>query len=282
MSSRYVFINDHFVRQEEAALPVSDLSIQRGYGLFDYLKVVEGVPLYLEEHLDRLYYSAAQMRLPVLQSREELKDIIRELMQRNLLPHSGIRITLTGGASPDGYSLAVPNLVLSQSPLTLPPAEAVEKGIRLMTYDHQRQLPHIKTTDYLMAIWLQPLIKERGADDVLYCPQGLVGECPRANVFAVLDGVLVTPSERILKGVIRSQVLQLAKDILSVEERVVTLAELKAAEEVFITSTTKQVLPVRQVDDSVLFTERPGKITMELYDRLRKQQEQLVKATTVE
>lgn len=278
---RYVFINDRFVRQEDAALPVSDLSIQRGYGLFDYLKVVDGVPLYLEEHLDRLYFSAEQMHLPMLTSREEFKDIIRELMERNLLPHSGIRITLTGGLSLDGYSIAVPNLVVSQSPLTLPNAQAFRKGIKLMTFGHQRQLPHIKTTDYIMAIWLQPKVKEQDADDVLYCPGGMVGECPRANLFAVIDGVLVTPSENILKGVIRRQVLLLAKGLIAAEERDLTLEELKKAEEIFITSTTKQILPVRQVDDTVLFTGEPGKIPSELYARLVKQQQEMVREATV-
>ncbi|HEY1112247.1 MAG TPA: aminotransferase class IV [Chitinophagaceae bacterium] len=281
MSSRYVYINDRFVRAEEASLPVSDLSIQRGYGLFDYLKIVDGVPLYLEEHLDRLYYSAGQMRLPLLPQREELKDIIRQLMERNALPHSGIRITLTGGLSPDGYSIAVPNLVVSQSPLTLPSAAAFHKGIKLMTYAHQRQLPHVKTTDYIMAIWLQPQVKEQGADDILYCPGGLVGECPRANVFAVINGILVTPSENILKGVIRRQVLHLAKGLLPVEERIIKLEELKGADEVFITSTTRQVLPVRQIDDAVLFTEGPGSVTQELFARLRKQQEELIKISPV-
>lgn len=276
MSSRYVYINDRFVRQEEATLPVGDLSVQRGYGLFDYLKIVEGVALYLEDHLDRLYYSADQMHLPMLPTREELKEIIRQLMERNGLPHSGIRITLTGGLSPDGYSIAVPNLVLSQSPLTLPGPEAFLKGIKLMSYDHQRQLPHIKTTDYIMAIWLQPQVKASGADDILYCPGGLVGECPRANIFAVIDGVLVTPAHNILKGVLRRQVMHLAKGLLPVEERDITLKELKSAGEVFITSTTKQILPVRQIDDAALFSAGPGSIATELYARLTQQQQGMV------
>lgn len=276
MSSRYVYINDRFVRQEEAALPVGDLSIQRGYGLFDYLKIVDGVALYLEEHMDRLYYSAEQMHLPLLPTREELKDILRQLMERNLLPHSGIRITLTGGFSPDGYSIALPNLVVSQSPLTLPSPEVFQKGIKLMTYAHQRQLPHIKTTDYIMAIWLQPQVKASGADDILYCPCGLVGECPRANIFAVVNGVLATPVDNILKGVIRRQVMHLAKGLLPVEERAVTLDELKGADEVFITSTTRQILPVRQIDGATLFTGGPGSITSELYARLTQQQQRMV------
>ena len=277
MSSRYVYINDRFARHEEATLPVGDLSIQRGYGLFDYLKIVEGVALYLEDHFDRLYYSAGQMHLPLLPVREELKDIIRQLMERNNLPHSGIRITLTGGLSPDGYNIALPNLVVSQSPLALPTPEAFQKGIGLMTYNHQRQLPHIKTTDYIMAIWLQPQVKERGVDDILYCPGGHVSECPRANVFAVVDGVLVTPVHNILKGVLRRQVIHLAKGLLPVDERDITLEELKRASEVFITSTTKQILPVRQIDDTTLFTKGPGSITTELYARLVRQQQEMVK-----
>jgi branched-chain amino acid aminotransferase len=280
VSSLYVFINDQYIHQEAASLPVSDLSIQRGYGLFDYLKVVEGVPLYLEEHLDRLYYSAHQMHLPIPHSRKALKEIIHGLMERNLLPHSGIRLTLTGGTSPDGYTLTAPNLVISQSPLTLPTGEAFRRGLKLMTSEHQRQLPHIKTTDYIMAIWLQPQAKEQGADDILYCANGLVGECPRANLFAVLNGVLVTPSENILKGVIRRQVLQLAEGLLPVEERNLSVKELQAAEEVFITSTTKQILPVRQIDATVLFTDEPGKVTKELYDRLLKQQRALLQGAT--
>lgn len=280
MSSRYVFINDRFVPQEEASLPVSDLSIQRGYGLFDFFKIINGVPLYLEDHLDRLYFSADELRLPFLPDREELKDLIRQLMERNQMAHSGFRITLTGGTSPDGYSITVSNLVLSQSPLTLTTKETFEKGIKLITYEHQRQLPQVKSIDYLMAIWLQPLVKEKSADDVLYYKNGVVGECPRSNLFAVKDGVLITPAENILKGVIRKQVLQLAQGRLPVEERAVTLEEVKQAEEVFVTSTTKQILPVRQIDEVVLFTDGPGKVSTELYSLLLKQQEHLLQATT--
>ena len=281
MSSLYSFVNNQFLPAQEAALPISDLCIQRGYGLFDYLKVVEGTPLYLEDHLDRLYYSSAQMRLPLPETRTELKAIIGQLIQYNNLPLSGIRITVTGGLSPDGYSIASPNVMMTQSLLQLPAREAIEKGIKLITWPHQRQLPHVKTTDYIMAIWLQEKVKEQAADDILYYNNASVSECPRANIFVVKDGKLITPAQHILKGIIRKQVLHLAQDVLSVEERDLPVEELKASDEVFITSTTKQVLPVRQVDDVVLFQESPGRITAQLLHLLQEQQQALLKAAAL-
>jgi len=123
-----------------------------------------------------------------------------------------------------------------------------------------------------MAIWLQLQVKEQGADDILYYNEASISECPRANIFMVKEGKLITPAQNILKGVIRKHVLQLAADMLPVEERDIPLQELKLAEEVFITSTTKQVLPVRQVDEVVLFKEGPGRITTQLLHLLQEQQ----------
>ena len=87
-----------------------------------------------------------------------------------------------------------------------------EKGIELVTWPHQRQLPAVKSIDYVMAIWLQPWMKKNGADDVLYHNNGTVTECPRANFFLVMeDGRLVTPAENILEGVTRKKLLDLEK-----------------------------------------------------------------------
>src|ERR1051325_9937295 len=98
-----VFLNDQFVPEEKAVLHCSDLSIQRGYGVFDFFKVADAVPVFLEEHLNRFFFSAEQMRLNVTYSPDELKKIIFELLKKNNGADTGIRITLTGGFSPDGY-----------------------------------------------------------------------------------------------------------------------------------------------------------------------------------
>jgi D-alanine transaminase/branched-chain amino acid aminotransferase len=123
------------------------------------------------------------------------------------------------------------------------------RSIALMTYAHQRQLPDVKTIDYLMAIWLQPLLREKGADDVLYHHNGVIAECPRANFFLVTaEGTLVTPAANVLKGITRMKVLEVARGQFATEERDVLLDEVRTAKEAFITSTTKHVLPVTLID----------------------------------
>lgn len=263
-----VFINESFLPRGRAALQVDDLALQRGYGIFDFFKLVDGRPVFLDDHLDRFEASAARMRLPLGRTREQLKQIVADLIARNDLPSSGVRLTLTGGYAPDGYTIATPNLVITQQPLRVS-ADLAANGIRLATFEHQRQLCDVKTIDYLMAIWLHPFVAERGADDVLYHQRDIVSECPRSNVFLVKrDGRLVTPGRNILKGVIRKHVIQLARGQLTVEERDVPLVEFHDAKEAFVTSTTKGVVPVVAVDSRPIGDGSPGEATRWLQDAL--------------
>lgn len=150
--SKWTFINDAFVSESAASLHISDLSIQRGYGIFDFFKVLNHTPVFLDEHLARFYNSARQLHLAVGKTEAELRAIITGLIEKNQVPDSGIRLTLTGGYSPDGYQLSRPNLMLSQHRFQTPTAAQFQKGIKLVTYQHQRQLPQVKSIDYLMAI----------------------------------------------------------------------------------------------------------------------------------
>ncbi|MGB7160816.1 MAG: aminotransferase class IV [Tepidisphaeraceae bacterium] len=262
--SNFVYINDSFVLREQAALQIDDLAVQRGYGIFDFFKVTGGRPVFLDDHLDRFEHSAARMRLPIGRTREELKRVLAELLRRNDIPNAGVRLTLTGGYAPDGYTIARPNLIIGQQPLRTDPQLATS-GIRLITYPHQRQLFDVKTLDYLMAIWLQPLVRERGGDDVLYHRDGMISECPRSNFFIITrDGKLATPGENILRGVIRKHVLDLASKRMGVEQRPVTLEEVRDAAEAFVTSTTKGIVPVVEVDGRPVGPGRPGEITRSL------------------
>ncbi|HVU99540.1 MAG TPA: aminotransferase class IV [Puia sp.] len=268
----FVFVNDSLVPADEASLLIGDLAIQRGYGIFDFFKTMDGEPVYLDEHLDRFFHSAAAMRLDAGVNRVELKQRIGALLERNGIANSGVRLTLTGGYSPDGYSLAQPNLVIHQSLLAVPVSAEPTHSIRLMTYPHLRQLPEVKTIDYLVAIWLQPLLREKGADDVLYHRDGVIAECPRSNFFLLTDrDVLVTPGTNILKGITRMKVLEAVNGRLATEEREVLLAELTSANEVFITSTTKHVVPVTEVDGVRIGDGRIGPVakwvSAELYKR---------------
>lgn len=271
MSELFVFVNDRFVPASDASLLVNDLAIQRGYGIFDFLKTIDHTPVFADEHLTRFHHSALQLRLETGRSKEELLSLIHLLIKKNNIPDSGIKLILTGGYAGDGYTLSRPNLVITQTPLQLPAAGAIDKGIRLVSYPHQRQMPDTKTIDYLIAIWLQPYIQEKGADDVLYHKDGVISECPRSNLFIVTDDdTVVTPSENILKGVIRGKVLELAQKQFKTEQRTVTLDEIWTAREVFITSTTKHALPVVAVDGRQIGEGAPGKVTRWVSEKLER------------
>jgi len=209
------------------------------------------------------------MRLPIGKSKEEIKGILSELAAQNNIPDSGIRITLTGGYSADGYSLATPNLIITQKRLEINRKE-VPAGIKLVVYEHQRQLPDVKTIDYLMAIWLKPYILDHGADDVLYHHNGIITECPRSNFFIVTkDDRIITPADNILKGINRKHILQLASKNYVTEERDILIDEVMNAKEAFITSTTKGVLPIVEMNGKKIANGVSGKITLLLGEKLQ-------------
>ncbi len=274
----YAIVNNELLPANQATLAVNDLSIQRGYGIFDFFKTINHTPIFLEDHLDRFYQSASILQLPVAYTREQLKALFRKLMEQNQLPDSGIRITLTGGYAADGYTITTPNLIITQQ--ALPDNKGLHtSGIHLVTYPHQRQLPAAKSIDYLMAVWLQSFVKQQEAQDVLYHQNNTVSECPRSNFFIVTeDDTIKTPAHRILQGVIRKQVLHLASGRYAVEESPITLEDIYRAKEAFITSTTKNILPVVKVDGQVIGAGMPGKITTSLAADLMKIIEELVQS----
>lgn len=260
------FINDRFVENEDALLHVSDLSIQRGYAVFDFLRTINGVPLFIADHLDRFNASAIAMHLIVRKKNGELLSIIHELIKRSSLSEAGIRIMLTGGYSQDSYHLAEPNLLITCNPVKTASQTDFEKGYSIITYDYQRELPYVKSINYLLGVWLQPLLNEKQADDVLYFKNNIITEFPRSNLFIITkDDKLVTPAHNVLAGITRKNVLALAAEKMTVEERDITTEELMNAAEVFLTATTKRILPVVKIDNKMIGNGKPGKITATLY-----------------
>lgn len=277
MNKLTCFLNGQFIPLSEAGLPVNDLGVQRGYGIFDFLRIANNIPLYWDDHLDRFFHSAQEMRLPVSQTKDDFTMIITQLLQKNNLPNSGVRIMLSGGISPDGYQIIEPNLVIVQQPLIPPSDQINQKGYKLASYPHQRQMPHVKTTDYLMAIWLQPWVKERKADDILYHQNEIVSECPRSSFFIVTkEKKIVTPGRNILKGITRKQVLGLAiNNGMMVEERDVSLEDIRYAKEAFIASSTKRIIPVMQVDDIVFDPCTKESVSWQLFDLLLSKEKEI-------
>ncbi|WP_439505460.1 aminotransferase class IV [Sediminibacterium sp.] len=266
MSDLYISVNGEMMLANSLSINASDLAIQRGYGIFDFLVTVNGKPIFLEDHINRFYLSAESMHLPVLLDKSALIATIEALMQKNNLPNSGIRITLTGGNSPDGYSIGNPNLIISQSLFNYS-NQVFDKGLKLITYEHQRQLPHIKTIDYLKAIYLQPTIKAAGADDVLYHFNEWITECPRANFFIVTNQEeVLTPKKNILQGVTRKKIFEL--NGYTIKEANISLDMLFSAKEAFISSSTKNILPVNSINGNLIGEGKPGPITRNLYEQL--------------
>ena len=265
MNKNYTLINGQLAAKEDARLSITDLAFQRGYGIFDFFKTVDGQPVFLDDHLDRLYFSAAEMYLPVI-DRVQLKENIQLLMEKNHLPDSGIRITVTGGCSEDGYKTGTPNTVITQTPFRYN-SENFDKGTRLVTYEHQRQLPRVKTIDYLQAIRLQSFVQQNNADDVLYHSQSAVSECPRSNFFLVNgQHKIITPAANVLEGITRKKILSFTG--FNTKEAIITLADIAGAREAFITSTTKMVLPVLAINGVAIGNGKPGMLTKEIFQQL--------------
>lgn len=269
----FVFINDDFVMEDKGFIHYRDLSIQRGYGFFDFFRVRNKVPLFVDEHLDRLFRSAEIMHISIPLTRETIKSIIHSLINKNGISDSGIRITVTGGNSGNGYSLSNPNVIISENQFSEPKEIQYKEGIRLAMYPYQRQLPEAKTIDYLMEIWLQSYIHLQAADDVLYFQDGAITECPRSNFFIVnQNGEIQTAGDNILKGVTRGRIINAAMGQFEINERNITPAEALQASEAFICSTTKGILPVTIINGKPIGNGKPGPVTQVLGDLLLKGQ----------
>ncbi len=274
------FVNNQFIEESKATLGITDLSIQRGYGIFDFFRTSNYIPLFLDDYLDRFFKSAFILRLQPKYSREELKNIINEMIRQNKLPDSGLKMILTGGYSSDGYDLSSSNFLIIQQPVQLPGTEKFDKGLKIILYEYMRDLPQAKSINYLMGVYLQDKIRQHEADDVLYHKDGCILEFPRSNVFMITkDHTVVTPAMNVLHGITRMKVLEIARKNYKVEERVITVDELRNAAEVFLTSTTKPILPVLTIENIAVGNGKPGEITTSLCQAFLEMEKTLIAPT---
>jgi len=257
-----VFLNGEFRPAAEASLHLSDLGLLRGYGVFDFFRVINGHPVFMEDHLDRFERSMTGLHLETPYTRDDLRGFILQLIGLNPHPLLGIKMVCTGGYSRDGYTPHGSNLFMLARPFTFHP---YEQGLALMTVDHKRELHEVKSINYLTPVSLLPKMKQIHADDVLYYRDGYVSESSRSNVFIIKRGKLITPDSDMLAGVTRKRILSFARELMAVEERKVTLKDVFEADEVFLTASTKRISPVTRIDRTEYAT---GTWTRMLYDRL--------------
>lgn len=262
----YYHINGALVPSESATLGVADLALLRGYGVFDYFLFKKGYPLFIEDYLDRFTRSTALLHLSLPFDRLRLKECIFELIRANGIEEGGIRLLLTGGYSSNGYTPTAGNLLILQYPMpnSLTPAQRTN-GLVLLSHNYQREIPEVKTINYLEGIRMLGDMQAAGADDLLYHDNGSIRESVRSNFFIVNDkGILVTPANKILKGITRKKLIKVANEFMPVECREVRLEELAAAKEAFVSSSTKGAAAVVKIDSEVIGSGKPGPICQKI------------------
>ena len=258
----FIYLNGEILPTEKAQLHVSDLGLLRGYGIFDFFRAIDGQPVFIEDHLDRFENSAKLMHLPIPESRDRLREIILEIIRLN--PHKllGVKMIMTGGYSEDGYTPSPKsNLIVMGKPFEFKPADV---GLKLMSMEYRREIPEIKTLNYIVPIRAIQQMKTVGADDVLYHQNGKISESSRSNIFIVKDEKIITPLDGALFGVTRKHILNFAKNHFEVEERDVSTQEFFEADEVFTTGSTKRITAIIETDNQEFSNRKVGNITKKL------------------
>ena len=262
------YVDGQFVPSDEATIPINDLALLRGYGIFDFLKTYKGKPLFLGEHIERLQQSAGQIGLDLPWSRRELTNIVMQTLAKNNLPESNIRMVVTGGSSPDFITpQGKPRLLVLVTPLAEQPAWWYTEGVKIITIDSERNIPTAKSIDYIPATIALKEARRQDAIEAVYVDRaGYVLEGTTSNLFLFSDSRLITPGRAILNGITRQVVLTLAEKSHTTEIRDIKANELYSAEEVFITGSNKEIVPVVKVDRTVVGNGKPGRHTRALMD----------------
>jgi branched-chain amino acid aminotransferase len=268
-NNAFWYIGGQWVHPNEATISINDVAVLRGYSVFESLRTYDRRPFHLEEHLNRLYHSAELIELDIPYSRSEIADVVSEIIERNAYKHATIRILVTGGESEDGI-LPSGKAVLAVliTPLGERDMERFAKGYKLITTHLQRISPEAKTTSYIAAVRaLKEAARHHAADALFVNDAGHVLEGTRSNFFVFRADTLVTPRKGVLMGVTRNVVLELAQGRFPLEERPILLDELPLVEEAFITSSSREITPVVQIDDIIIGSGKPGPRTYELEQR---------------
>jgi len=274
-AGEYVYLDGAIVPATDAAISPFDAGLLRGYAVFDVLQTIGGKPYMLPAHLARFRSSADHLGLTIPVSDDEIERIIIELLARNGHPESMIRMVLTGGYAPDGmhFDPATPTFFIVTHKLFDVPPNYYTQGARLLTVKHSREFPEAKTTNYLTWLHNHPRIEAEGAIDLLYHDGRVISEAATASVYVVRGGAILAPAGGVLPGTVGNRVLELAAERFEIVKGEVTLDDLFSAEECFLTSTTRGVVPITRVDDTSIGTGAIGPVTLELMELYRQASE---------
>lgn len=250
-------VNLQLTPPEEVRVHPLDIGLHRGYAVFDYFPVREGRAWFLGDYLRRFRRSARAMDIPLTYTEAQLRAHLRVLAQAAQLDYGGCKLLLTGGPSEDGYTPEKPVLYTYAFAKT-PPATTdglAGPAARVNLLDHARARPSVKSTDYAAALRMQSRQLATGAAELVYHRDGWLSEASRSNLFVVTkEGYLWTaPKESALAGVTRHHVMRVARALgITVLERSLPLTALETAAEVWITSSSRIIQAVGQVEERVI------------------------------
>ena len=271
-----VHINGKLVDKDDARISVFDHGLLYGDGVFEGMRSYSGNVFRLDEHLDRLWQSAAAIQLKIPGSKEQMAAAVIETLQANRIEDGYIRLVVTRGVGTLGLDpnrCDTPQVIIITDFITLYPEEFYRDGMEIVTAktirNHPQALdPRIKSLNYLNNILAKIEGLEAGCVEALMLNyQGEVAECTGDNIFIVRDQQLLTPPYEagVLHGITRATVMELARDDgIGVVEETMTLEDLFAADECFLTGSAAEVVPVIKVDGNVIGDGKPGPVTKRL------------------
>ncbi len=275
MTQPLYYVNGSFVKKSNAVVGVHDLGFIRGWGVFDFLVTYKGgKPFLLTKHLARLRKSAKLIGLSLPSSSKKIAEIILATIKKNLNGHEKtVRIVVTGGQSNDSLTPSgKPTLIVMVNDRHLYPVSFYKKGVSAITFEYSRENPQAKSLNYTFGIKailhaqkahaLEAIYVNKKSNDVL--------EGVTSNVFIVKKGQVTTPHEDTLPGITRELVIKLCKNIATFGEHKVTIQDLLSADEVFLTATNKEVMPVVRIDKKLVAKGLPGPVTQSIMAAYKK------------
>jgi branched-chain amino acid aminotransferase len=278
-----IYIDGKFYPKSEAKISVYDHGLLYGDGVFEGIRAYGGVVFKLKEHIDRLYTSAHTIMLDIPVNKEQMQRIVLNMLKKNKLKEAYIRLIVTRGIGDlglDPRKCPKPSIIVIAEPtIMLHSKEMKEKGITTMITWVKRDAVNatsheVKSLNYLNNVLAKIESNSAGIEEAIYLDQaGFVCEGTAENVFMIKEGKISTPptSTGALRGITRTVVMTLAAKIgYSVVERNITPNELLTADEVFLTGTAAEIIPVREVNKRVVGNGKLGPITKRLMQEFYK------------
>jgi branched-chain amino acid aminotransferase len=247
MEFKYFSRNGNILPVGEASVPLSNIEYQYGFGVYETIRIANGMTFFLDEHLERLMESARIIGLEHPFAPGAIAQNIHELVEKNSAQTCNVKILLIGARTKEEAML----IILCLNPL-FPDKKLYRDGVACSTYKFERPFPHAKTLNMLQSYLAYRGAREVGAYDALLLdPEGHITEGTRSNFFCIKDRTIFSPPEdRTLLGVTRKAVLQVAtQNGFKFEERTIAVDDLGNYDGAFLTSTSSKIMPVRSVDD---------------------------------